>query len=180
MTKACDPGRLCRTILQTSPLRFSLFLQLIDLTDTETLQQRAGDEEVGVKKNLQEKKLKTLKYGNGNTNNTLVFKHIKPAPPCSLNYFHHFAQVWGTSAPQTPLVGCSQDPRKRAASPTIWGDCHSLVLRSDYTWGKQSFLIFKFGKKTQIPSDYAETTIVKRNQLSGLHFIWPKKPLGFQ
>ena len=117
---------------------------------------------------MQEKQLK--KRGNGNTNHNSVFQRIKCAETgvskkkkkkgvfasiCmlwvySLNYFLHFAQVWGTSAEQIPLVGCSQDPRKRAASPaelTSWGGRCSLMCRSD----GESFSIFF---TLEIRSDY--------------------------
>ncbi len=52
MTKAYDPGRLSRSILQTPPIHSSLLPQLISLTDTKRLQQRVGNEEKQVKEYL--------------------------------------------------------------------------------------------------------------------------------
>lgn len=86
----------------------------------------------------------------------------------SLNYFLHFAQVWGTSAEQIPLVGCSQDPRKRAASPaelTSWGDRCSLMWRSD----GESFSIF-FTSESR--SDYILKPLLLWEKPALWIFVW--------
>lgn len=135
-------GDLVELSFNPPPLRSSLLPQLIDPAGAPAEGWKRGNRS---EEFLQEKE---LKRGNGNTNHNLVFKRTRGAEtdvkrtclPLSA-WFHCAASTISSILlkceahlpDRFPTVGCSQDPRMRAALTTIRGGCCSLMLRSGYT-----------------------------------------------
>lgn len=152
MTKTCDPGRLCRNYPPnpSSPLLSSL---------TADWYNRHSDEEIGAKIFYWDR-VKDISVEMEILINEFVLKHIKgpetemrrmclppSAWPSAASTISSILLKCGAHLPdRLPLWGILETPERWRPFQPSTETVVFVIQRSDYTWGRQNFLIVLFGK----------------------------------